>query len=176
MVATVIVKFALMIICYWYPSSNAKVLAQDHRNDCISNSTAGICAFLASKYWVYLDPIAAILVSFYIIFTWFKTGFKHVAILSGKTASPEIINRIVKICVDHRPKVDLIDTVYAYHLGLKYLVEIHVVLNENTSLKESHDITEPLQRKIEHLPFVERAFLHVDYDTNHKPSYEHKLV
>lgn len=176
MSCTVVVKFTLMVICYIYPSTNAKVLAQDHRNDCISNTVAVVSGYLATNYWVYLDPIAAVLVSLYIIGTWMKTGFTHVAILSGKTAKSDVINRIVKICMDHEPKVDLIDTVLAYHFGLDYLVEVHVVLDKDVSLRESHDISEPLQRKIEHLPFVERAFVHVDYDTEHKPSFEHKLV
>jgi hypothetical protein len=36
-------------------------------------------------------------------------------------------------------------------------------------LRESHDIGEDLQIKLESLPDVERAFVHVDYDTFHKP-------
>lgn len=176
MISTVVVKIALMIVCYYYPSTNAKILAQDHRNDCISNTTAIVCAYLSYLYWPYLDPIAAIIVSLYILSTWMKTGFANIRILSGRTAEPEIINRVVKVCLDHKPKVNSLDTVFVYHFGMKYLVEVHVVLDKNVTLEKAHDISEPLQRKIERLSFVERAFVHVDYDTKHKPSHEHKLV
>ena len=39
--------------------------------------------------------------------------------------------------------------------------------------QESHDIGESLQVKIEELPEVERAFVHIDYETTHRPDYEH---
>ena len=69
-----------------------------------------------------------------------------------------------------------VDTVFAYHFGMKFLVEVHVVLDANLVLKQAHDISEQLQRKLETLPYVERAFVHVDYDTLHRPEMEHKTV
>uniref|UniRef100_A0A914CB73 Cation efflux protein cytoplasmic domain-containing protein n=1 Tax=Acrobeloides nanus TaxID=290746 RepID=A0A914CB73_9BILA len=56
-----------------------------------------------------------------------------------------------------------LDTVYAYHFGSKYLVELHVLMNGDLSLHDSHDISESLQIKIERLPYVERCFVHCDY-------------
>lgn len=44
------------------------------------------------------------------------------------------------------------------------------------TLKEAHDIGEPLQQKLESLPEVERAFVHLDYEFEHRPSDEHKQV
>ena len=83
MVATVLIKIFLFFICnrfsfYYFLSSppnppsplprlsnepSIRVLAQDHRNDCLSNSIALLCAFGAQKFWLYLDPIGAILVA-----------------------------------------------------------------------------------------------------------------
>lgn len=77
--------------------SSTKVLAQDHRNDCLSNTIALICAFCAQKFWIYLDPIGAIFVSIYIAVTWFKTGKEQLVMLSGRAAKPEFINRIIKV-------------------------------------------------------------------------------
>jgi hypothetical protein len=42
-------------------------------------------------------------------------------------------------------------------------------------LKQSHDIGESLQTKLEKIPGVERAFVHNDYSTDHKAIDEHKL-
>lgn len=56
-----------------------------------------VCAWIGSNYWIYFDPIGAIAVSIYIATTWFFTGKEHLAMLSGKSAEPEFINRIVKV-------------------------------------------------------------------------------
>ncbi|MCP9258577.1 Metal tolerance protein 7 [Dirofilaria immitis] len=177
MVAIIFIKFALMILCkkFDYDSSVA-VLAQDHWNDCISNTVAIICAWVASNYWIYFDPIGAIAVSIYIATTWFFTGKEHLAMLSGKSAEPEFINRIVKVCVEHDKRIDYIETVYVYHFGTRFLVEVHIVLNPNMTLRESHDISEALQTNIESLAEVERAFVHCDYEYDHLPADEHKVV
>jgi len=48
-------------------------------------------------------------------------------------------------------------------------VEIDIVMNANTPLWKAHDISQQLQDKIEVLPNVERAFVHVDHETSHTP-------
>lgn len=40
-----------------------------------------------------------------------------------------------------------------------------------TSLRMTHDVAEELQIKLESLPDVERAYVHVDYETSHKPEH-----
>ncbi|EPB80222.1 cation efflux family protein [Ancylostoma ceylanicum] len=150
MVATVVVKFTLFMICQKYKTDpSIRVLAMDHRNDCLSNTVALACAWLATTFWYYLDPIGAILVSIYILYTWVNTGWEHLSKLSGKSAKPEFINRIIKV---------------------------HIVLDENMPLKVAHDISETLQINIESLPEVERAFVHTDYEYEHQPEDEHKVV
>ena len=42
-------------------------------------------------------------------------------------------------------------------------------MNADTPLWKAHDIGERLQDKIEALPGVERAFVHVDHETSHAP-------
>ena len=41
-------------------------------------------------------------------------------------------------------------------------------------LQEAHDIGESLQKKVESLDEVERAFVHLDFETSHDPTSEHK--
>ncbi len=42
-------------------------------------------------------------------------------------------------------------------------------MDANTPLWKAHDISQQLQDKIEVLPNVERAFVHVDHETTHIP-------
>jgi hypothetical protein len=92
----------------------------------------------------------------------------------------------------HSPLIKKIDTVRAFYFGTSYLVEVDIVLPENMLLRQAHDIGEDLQKKIECLPEVERvsdeptidgldicsfkAFVHIDYEYNHNPDSEHKIV
>ncbi|KAK6018413.1 cation efflux family protein [Ostertagia ostertagi] len=162
MVSTVIVKFSLFCICQKYKSDpSIAVLAMDHRNDCLSNTVALACAWLGTVYWYYLDPIGAILVSLYILYTWVSTGWDHLSKLSGKSAKPEFINRIIKITI---------------HEFLILTQSMYIVLDEDMPLKVAHDISESLQINIESLPEVERAFVHTDYEYEHQPQDEHKIV
>ena len=73
-------------------------------------------------------------------------------------------------------QVKMIDTVRAFHFGCNYLVEIDIVLEATMELRTAHDIGEALQHKLERLPEVERAFVHLDYEIGHNPTKEHKTV
>jgi hypothetical protein len=53
-------------------------------------------------------------------------------------------------------------------------VEVDIIMDEDAPLKVTHDVSQTLQRKIEGLEDVERAFVHVDYDQEHDPHEEHK--
>ncbi|KAK3956743.1 putative cation efflux family protein [Pseudoneurospora amorphoporcata] len=52
----------------------------------------------------------------------------------------------------------------------------HHVMDEDTPLRISHDVGQMLQRKLEGLALVERAFVHVDYEHAHNIHEEHKPV
>jgi hypothetical protein len=47
-------------------------------------------------------------------------------------------------------------------------------MDPETKLKDSHDISQALQRKLEGLADVERAFVHVDYEYDHNVNEEHR--
>lgn len=51
----------------------------------------------------------------------------------------------------------------------EFYVEIDVVMDANTPLWKAHDLSQNLQDKIEVLPNVGRAFVHVDHETTHVP-------
>ena len=55
----------------------------------------------------------------------------------------------------------LVDCTRAYYFGARYNVEMEVVMPGDMTVTESHDIALALQHKLESLPEVERAFVHV---------------
>lgn len=48
-------------------------------------------------------------------------------------------------------------------------MEVDIVMNSDTPLSKAHDLSQELQDKLEALPRVERAFVHVDHETAHIP-------
>jgi len=176
--AGILLKIAFCFYCLREAkrSSSARVLAQDARNDVMTNFVALICAFVGARYWIYADPGGAILVSTWVAFNWFHTAAGQIPLISGKCAPPDYINRIIRISVEHDTRIQHLDTVLVYHYGNKFLTEVHVVMDKEMPLKDVHDILETLERKLESLDFIERAFVHPDYEFCHKPSEEHKVV
>ena len=55
------------------------------------------------------------------------------------------------------------DTVRAFHFGDKFLVELHIVLDETLPLREAHDVGEKLEMMVENIDDVERCFVHVSF-------------
>lgn len=173
--ATVVIKMLLFLYCRHIKSPSTNVLAQDHRNDVLSNAVALGFGFLGFKVWRNADPLGAILISIYIFLGWYRTGRQQIRDLTGHAACPLILQKLLWVCMTHDPRIQFIDTLRAYHFGYNILVEAHIVLPSDMNLCEAHDIGESLQNKLECYSEVERAFVHIDYDFEHHPSMEHKM-
>ncbi|GMH77816.1 hypothetical protein TrST_g13882 [Triparma strigata] len=141
-----------------------EAMYQDHFNDALSNGialVAIVCAFIHPSLW-WFDPAGAILISLYIMKSWWDTGMEEVEKLVGKAAEQSFIDELVKIGENHHGEMS-IDICRCYHFGPKFLVEMECVMPSNMQLKDTHDIGMDLQYKLENHPEVERAFVHIDY-------------
>nr|KAG5706461.1 hypothetical protein BaRGS_032854 [Batillaria attramentaria] len=180
-----VVKFILWVVCRRVKSPIVQALALDHRIDVCSNAVAIVCGYLGSRQFQndfhtddfkYVDPAGAILITVYIIYTWWRMGADQIKLLTGRTATPEFLSKVTWMVLDHDENIRHIETVRAFHSGNNFLVEVDIVLPETMHLGVAHDIGERLQQKLESLPEVERAFVHLDYDFTHTPKMEHKEV
>ncbi|XP_028108707.1 metal tolerance protein 5-like isoform X2 [Camellia sinensis] len=107
----------------------------------------------------------------YTIRTWSLTVLENVNSLVGKSAAPKYLQKLTYLCWNHHKAIRHIDTVRAYTFGSHYFVEVDIVLPASMPLQEAHDIGEALQEKLELLPEIERAFVHLDYEYTHKPEH-----
>ena len=89
----------------------------------------------------------------------------------GLSADPQFLSKVTYCAYNHSKDIVKIDTVRAYHFGLRFLVECHIVLPEEMPLRVAHDIGESLEIKIESMEDVERAFVHLDYEWEHVPEH-----
>ncbi|KAL5167586.1 Metal tolerance protein 5 [Glycine soja] len=194
MLSVTLVKFLLMIYCRSFTNEIIKAYAQDHFFDVITNIIGLIAALLANYVDDWMDPVGAIIVSEYFPFvkgfdllfislgkeiylalytirTWSMTVLENVNSLVGRSAAPEYLQKLTYLCWNHHKAVRHIDTVRAYTFGSHYFVEVDIVLPSDMPLQEAHDIGESLQEKLELLPEIERAFVHLDYEYSHKPEH-----
>jgi cation diffusion facilitator family transporter len=168
-------KAILWLYCRTIPnSSSAATLAKDHRND-ITLNLFGISMAIIGKYvYWWLDPTGAVIIALFILRSWGSTVYEQILLLIGRTAPPAFLNKLTYIASNHHPMILQVDTCRAFYLGNGAFVEMDIVLPKDTPLVTSHDIGESLQIKLEKVTGVERAFVHIDYDTNHKAHDEHK--
>ncbi|CEG65003.1 hypothetical protein CU097_002745 [Rhizopus azygosporus] len=166
------VKLLLFIYCQSLSKFNsAKVLAQDHRNDLLVNSLGLTTGIVGSRIAPWVDPVGSIIIALIILYSWTSTLIEHIPMVVGKSADTQFLNTITYIALTH-PGVTMVDTCRAYYAGNNLFVEVDIVLPPTMELRESHDIGEALQTKLESLPDIERAFVHVDYETSHKPEHQ----
>ena len=55
-------------------------------------------------------------------------------------------------------------------------MEVDIVMDGETPLWKAHDLSQQLQDQLETLPGVERAFVHVDHETTHRPVSKHLIL
>ncbi|KAE8124508.1 hypothetical protein FH972_019386 [Carpinus fangiana] len=174
MVSVTLVKFVLMIYCRRFKNEIVRAYAQDHLFDVITNSVGLAAAVLAIRYFWWIDPTGAIIIALYTMNTWTKTVIENVWSLIGRTAPPEFLAKLTYLIWNHHEDIKHIDTVRAYTFGNHYFVEVDIVLPQDMFLNKAHNIGETLQEKLEQLPEVERAFVHIDFEYSHRP--EHKIT
>ncbi|ERN19138.1 hypothetical protein AMTRI_Chr10g232720 [Amborella trichopoda] len=171
MLSVTLVKFALVIYCRSFTNEIVKAYAQDHFFDVITNVIGLIAALLANSIDDWIDPFGAIVLALYTIRTWSATVLENVNSLVGRSAAPEYLQKLTYLCWNHHKAIKHIDTVRAYTFSSHYFVEVDIVLPADMALQEAHDIGESLQEKLELLPEIERAFVHLDYEYTHKPEH-----
>ncbi|KAL4611874.1 hypothetical protein ACB092_08G157500 [Castanea dentata] len=161
-ISSTVVKLALWIYCKSLKNDIVRANAEG------TNVVALAAALLADKFFWWIDPTGAIILAVYTILNWSKTVFE--VSLVGQSAPPEVLQKLTYLVMRH-PQVKRIDAVRAYTFGVLYFVEVDIELPEELPLKEAHTIGETLQEKLEKLPEVERAFVHLDYECDHKPEH-----
>ncbi|CAN4105922.1 unnamed protein product [Withania somnifera] len=171
MVFVTLVKLVLVLYCRSFTNEIVKAYAQDHFFDVITNIIGLVAALLANYITDWIDPVGAMILALYTIRTWSMTVLENVNSLVGKAAAPEYLQKLTYLCWNHHKTIKHIDTVKAYTFGSHYFVEVDIVLPADMHLQEAHDIGESLQEKLELLPEIERAFVHLDYEYSHKPEH-----
>ncbi|PBL04361.1 CDF-like metal transporter [Armillaria gallica] len=168
-----VTKVLLFLYCFSIrnSSSQVQVLWEDHRNDLLINGFGILTSSAGAKLKWWIDPMGAIIISCVIIVSWTYTSYIQFGYLAGKAAPHEFTQLVIYKTLMFSDEIKQIDSCRAYHSGEKFLVEVDIVMPSDTPLWKSHDLSQDLQDKLETLPMVERAFVHVDHEVSHKPEH-----
>ncbi|KAK4105968.1 hypothetical protein N658DRAFT_511930 [Parathielavia hyrcaniae] len=172
MLGTIVIKGLCWLWCRLVNNSSVQALASDASTDVIFN--AGSIAFPIVGYYAgiwWLDALGGLILSLVVIFNWSQTSFEHIRHLSGFSATADQRNILLYLTMRFAKTIKQIQGLQAYHAGDKLIVEVDIVLDASTRLKDSHDLSESLQYVLESVPIVDRAFVHVDYATYNLPTH-----
>lgn len=169
-------KFCLFLYCWSLKDkySQVNILWQDHRNDLLVNGFGILTSVGGAKLEWWIDPLGAILLSILTSGIWLYTAFNEFLLLVGVVAPLDMQQLITYVCLTHSDAIEGIDTVRVYHSGPRLIAEVDIVMDPTRTLRDTHDVAEELQFKLESLPDVERAYVHIDYETTHKPEHAYK--
>ncbi|KAH7417214.1 hypothetical protein BKA64DRAFT_293114 [Cadophora sp. MPI-SDFR-AT-0126] len=172
MSSTVLIKFLCWLYCRLIKNSSVQALAQDAMTDVVFNIFSIIfplVGFYAKLWW--MDALGGLVLSMYVIFNWAGTSAGHIRNLSGAAATADERNVLLYLTMRFAKTIKQIQGLQAYHAGDKLNVEVDIVLDENMSLRDSHDLGESLQYVLESVPTVDRAFVHQDYASWNLPTH-----
>ncbi|EHY52420.1 hypothetical protein HRR83_009246 [Exophiala dermatitidis] len=172
MLSTIAIKGFCWFWCRLVKNSSVQALAQDAATDVVFNLFSivfPLVGYYAQIWW--LDALGGLLLSLYVMFNWSKTSSEHVRNLCGAAATADQRNVLLYLTMRFAKTIRYIQGLQAYHAGDKLNVEVDIVLDENMSLRDSHDLGESLQYVLESVPFVDRAFVHADYADWNLPSH-----
>ena len=114
--------------------------AWHHRTDSFSSvaTAAGVgAAMILGEKWAVLDPVAAVLVSVFILKTAYDLICQAVGELLEKSLPPDVEQRIVKIA-ESEPEVSDIHGLKTRRIGSRIAIEMHLRLPGDISLYHAH--------------------------------------
>jgi len=165
LVVAALVKYGLYRYCLAVGrdrnSPAVTATALDNRNDILTAVAALLGVVGARLGYPLLDPLAAGLVAFAVLYTGVEIVRDNVNYLVGRAPPDELRETIVQRALSH-PEVEGVHDVVAHYVGPEIDVSLHVEVEGHRTLFEAHDIETEVMNAIRELSEVDDVFVHVD--------------
>ncbi|WP_299522509.1 cation diffusion facilitator family transporter [uncultured Methanobrevibacter sp.] len=152
--------------------SPAIVADGNHQKVDIFSSVAILVGVLASNSgYPLIDPIIGLIIGLFVLKTAYTIGKENIDNIMGKLPSKQLIKDIENAAVK-TPQVQGAHNIKVEYLGSYSIVSLHIELNENMTLKESHKIVHKAQRNVlKKVPLVKSVTIHacpagIEYNHN----------
>lgn len=130
------------------------------RTDIFSSVVILVGVVVSNMGYPILDPIIALLISGLIFKTAIEIAKENIDNIMGKVPSEDFIRRIKKVA-DKTPKVQNAHNIKVDYMGSYAIVSLHIELDGNMTLEESHEIVHMVQDNIVNkIPEIKYAMVH----------------
>lgn len=146
-------------------SSSLKADAWHHRSDAITSVTAFIgisIALIFGEGYETADDWAALIAAAFILYNSYRIFRPALGEIMDENLNEDLI---LKVRIIAKSVDGVIDTekCFARKTGLKYFVDLHIIVEPNISVKNGHEIAHKLQDKLKlDLPELENVLIHVE--------------
>lgn len=124
--------------------------AWHHRSDALSSigTTLGIGgAILLGPDWHVLDPLAAMVVSVFIVKVSLELMIPAINDLLEQSLPKEVENEILSI-ISENPNVKEPHNLRTRRIGNDFAIEVHIRVDGDMSVREAHALTKEIERKL----------------------------
>jgi len=142
-------------------SPTLRTTAKDNLSDVLTSVAAFVGVLASTLIHPLADPIAGILVAAWIFVQAFRAGRENLAYLTGQGASAEEVAEFVK-AVEEIPGVIRVHHIMTDYVGPRMIVDLHINVDGNISLRESHAISDAVSKRLQEFPQVDRAYVHIE--------------
>jgi divalent metal cation (Fe/Co/Zn/Cd) transporter len=115
-----------------------------------------------------MDSAGGIVLALFVLVSWVGNAIENGKMLLGTAAPPEVLQALTYLAANHHPLILGVEQVIAFQVGPQYFAELHIVVPGHVRLEGAHWIGESLQLKVERVPDIERAWVHVDCETHNE--------
>lgn len=153
--------FAIRRIAAEISSPTLATTARDNLSDVLTSTAAFIGVVGSQLIHPLTDPIAGFLVAAWIFRQAFMAGKENLGFLTGAGASAELREQVVRVAssVEGVQRVHHTMTEYA---GPRLVVDLHINVDGKMTLDEAHAIADEVIARLEDLPEVDRAYVHIE--------------
>lgn len=165
-IVSIVVKEAM----FWYTRGAAKKIdsgalmadAWHHRSDALSSVGALVGILFARNGYPVMDAVASLIICVFIVKASYDI-FKDAVDKMVDKACDEETERELRNFVEAQPGVLGVDLLQTRVFGNKIYVDLEIGADENSTLKESHQVAEQVHDKLEtQFPKVKHIMIHVN--------------
>lgn len=131
-------------------SATLKANAWHHRSDALSSigTLCGIAgAYFLGPRWTVLDPLAAVVVSFFIFQASWQILKETVQELLDASLGAKTEEKIRTLCLQI-PQIQAVHRIKTRKVGSRIAAELHVLLPDDISFIRAHELTEQIEKKL----------------------------
>ena len=147
MVATGVLLLFQRHVIHRTQSTAIRADALHYATDLLTNAATIAALGLAVLGWPSADPVFAIGIAFYILYSAGQIGHESIQLLMDRELPPEVHTQIKQIVRDH-PQVRGVHDVRTRSSGQTYFIQLHLMLDDLMPLVEAHRIADEVEASI----------------------------